>query len=85
MSLSVIYWGGDSGGRVFDVLVDDHKLATETLEAQKPNEFVDVDYVIPSELTQGKQRVTVRFQAHPGCIAGGLFGLSTMQRKAGPP
>ena len=32
--LSVTYWGSDSGGRVFDVLVDGTRLATERLRSE---------------------------------------------------
>jgi hypothetical protein len=70
----VKYWGGDSGGRVFDILVDDKKIATYNLNAPKPGEFVDMTYPIPPELTKGKKKVTIKFQAHPGRTAGGIFG-----------
>ena len=36
--------------------------------------FYDVTYTIPSKLTRGREKVTVRLQAHPGNFAGGLFG-----------
>lgn len=75
----VTYWGSD-GGRDFDVLVDGEKLATERLHGEKPNEFFDRVYALPEKLTQGKQHVTVRFQAHPGSLAGGVFGVRTMRR-----
>jgi hypothetical protein len=32
-------------------------------------------------LTRGKQKVTVRFQAHPGNIAGGVFGVRMLRRQ----
>ena len=71
--LTVTYWGGDSN-RVFDILVDGRKLATQKLTASKPGKFTDVTYAVPANLTKGKQKVTVKFQAHPGSIAGGVFG-----------
>jgi DUF1680 family protein len=67
------YWGSDGGGREFDVLVDGTKIATERLENNRPGVFYDQAYPIPAELTKGKERVTVRFQAHPGRMAGGVF------------
>lgn len=69
------YWGGDGGNRVFDILVDGRKIATQTLAKNKPGEFFEVEYPLPAELTLGKPRVTVKFQAQPEAIAGGLFGL----------
>ncbi|MBI4660300.1 MAG: glycoside hydrolase family 127 protein [Verrucomicrobia bacterium] len=68
------YWGSDAGGRVFDVLVEGEKIATQELRNNKPNQFFDVVCAIPETLTRGKQKVTVRLQAHPGRTAGGLFG-----------
>ena len=74
----VRYWGGDSNNRKFDILVDDQKIATQELNAPKPGQFIDVTYEIPSDLTKGKQSVTVKFQAHPGAMAGGIFGCRIM-------
>ena len=41
----------------------------------------DITCPLAPELTQGKTNVTVRFQAHPGNTAGGLFGLRTVERR----
>jgi DUF1680 family protein len=79
--LSVTYWGSDSGRRVFDILVDGTKLATETLEHNRPEQFYDQVYKFPEELTKGKSHVTVSFQAHPRHTAGGIFGLRVMSPK----
>lgn len=80
VELLCTYWGGDGGGyREFDVLVDGTRVATQKLEQNAPGKFFDVAYPIPPELTRGKSRVTVRFQAHPGKWAGGLFGVRTLR------
>jgi len=79
--LTVTYWGGDSGNRVFDILIDGQKLATQKINAPKPGEFTDVTYAVPVELTNGKQKVTVTFQAHPGSMAGGVFGCRIVKGK----
>jgi DUF1680 family protein len=71
--LLVTYWGSDSGNRVFDLLIDGTKVATQRLNNSHPDQFFDETYAIPQELTRGKSTVTVRFQAHPGAIAGGIF------------
>ena len=57
-------------------------IATQTLERNHPDEFFDETYAVPVALTQGKDRVTVRFQAKPGNTAGGVFGLRVL--KAAP-
>ena len=64
--LWVTYWGSDGGNRVFDILVDGEKIATQRLENNRPDQFYDEVYAIPAEMTKGKDRVTVRFQAQPG-------------------
>jgi hypothetical protein len=40
----------------------------------RPGQFLDVEYAISEELTTDKQVVTVKFQAHPGKVAGGVYG-----------
>jgi DUF1680 family protein len=80
--LRCTYWGGDSGhGREFDLFVDGRKLAEQTIHL-RPREFFDVEYPIPVELTGGKTSVTVKFQAHPGRMAGGVFDVLVL--RAGP-
>ncbi len=79
MTLRVTYWGSD-GGRLFDVLVNGQKIATEDLEQNKPGEFYDVDYPLPPALTANTaSAVTVRFQGHTGSIAGGVFRCLTLK------
>ena len=77
--LVATYWGSDTGGRAFDVLVDGQKIATQTLDGNEPGKLFDVTYAIPASLTRGKQAVTVRFQAAPGRMAGGLFDLRVLR------
>jgi hypothetical protein len=79
--LLVTYWGSDAGGRVFDILIDGRKLATQTLENNWPGVFHDQVYPLPKELTEGKTAVTVKFQAHPGQTAGGIFGCAILTPK----
>jgi uncharacterized protein len=77
--LLVTYWGSDAGNRQFDILVDGQKIATEKLEGRRPNEHLEQSYAVPPALTQGKSQVTIRFQAHPGNFAGGVFGLRVLK------
>jgi uncharacterized protein len=74
------FWGGEQGPREFDIIVDGKVVAVEKLTNSKPGEFYDKSYNIPTELTRGKQEVEVRFQAHPGNTAGGLFGVRTLKK-----
>ncbi len=79
--LVVTYWGSDTGNREFDVLVDGEKIATQKLSMNKPGEFFDQVYPLPAALVKGKDQVTVRFQAHPGAWAGGVFGVRLVKRQ----
>jgi len=79
MQLWCTYWGSDRGGRMFDILVDGKKVATQVLNNNQPGSFFDVLYPLPLDCTAGKEKVTVRFQAHPGRLAGGVFGLRTLR------
>jgi uncharacterized protein len=79
--LLVTYWGSDAGGRAFDILIDGRKLATEKLESNRPGQFYDQAYPLPKELTSGKTTVTVKFQAHPGQMAGGVYGCAIVKAK----
>jgi hypothetical protein len=77
------YWGGDRGRRVFDVLIDGEKVATQELRGEKPGEFFDVEYPLPETLTRGKDRIKVRFQAHADALAGGVFDLRVLSVSGG--
>lgn len=75
------YWGSEVGNRVFDVSIDGKIVSTQTLHEDKPGQYFDVVTPIPAELVAGKSSVTVRFQAKPGAMAGGLFGCRIVRRK----
>lgn len=80
--LWVTYWGGDGGNRVFDVLVDGRRLATQRLQNNKPDQFYEEIYPLSADLATGKDKVTVKFQAQPGAWAGGVFGVRVMRPAA---
>lgn len=75
------YWGGETGQRTFDILVDGATVGTQTLLQNRPGQFFEVAYPLPEHLTQGKQKVLVKFQARPGNWAGGLFGVRTLRNE----
>ena len=81
MVLMCTYWGSELG-RMFDILVDGEKIATQVVNVNYPGDFFDVTYEIPAGLTKGKEKVTVKFQAHPGKIVGGVFGCVMLKEKS---
>lgn len=78
--LRVTYWGGETGARTFDILVNNQKIAQQRLANDKPGEFFDVEYPLPENLTSGKEKVEIRFNAHPNNFAGGIFGLRVLKK-----
>ncbi len=73
--LRVTYYGRDAG-RSFDILMNGVKVATVTLDGSGGDAFYTVDYPVPAEAlakSAGGSLVT-RFVAHPGSIAGGVYG-----------
>ncbi len=84
VDLMVTYWGSETGSRKFDVMIDDSKIASQTLSMNRPGEFFDVTHPIAEELTKNKDKVTVRFQSHPGNMAGGVFGCRIVKRAGEP-
>ena len=79
VKLLCTYWGGEGTPRQFDVLVDDQKVASQHLHDDRADEFFDVEYPVPAELTRGKSHVTVRFQAEPHGTAGGVFDFRVVR------
>jgi hypothetical protein len=79
--LEVTYWGGDTG-RSFDILVNGQRIATQSLDGEKPGEFIRKRYPIPAELLAGENpRLTIRFTA-TRWLAGGVYEVRLV--KSGP-
>jgi uncharacterized protein len=81
VALVVSYWGSETGPRKFDVFVGGTKIGSQSLQNDKPSEFFDVTYAIPEEITRGKNKITVRFQAQPENTAGGFYGLRVVRKE----
>lgn len=75
LSLMVRYWGNEAGARSFNIYVDGTLIATENVVGKwNRNEFVNVEYPIPNNLTNGKDTITVKFQAiNTSNVVGGLY------------
>ena len=75
MALVATYNHDEWQERKFDVLVDGTRVGQQTIERRGPMRFFDVEYAVPAEVLNGKQKVTVKFQAGPGSEIGAVFGL----------
>ena len=78
--LMVTYFGQDRD-RKFDILVDDAKLASVTLDGSKGDRFFSERYPLPAGLGEKKdQPITIRFVSRDGAIAGGVFDVRVIKR-----
>lgn len=75
VKLLCTYWGSDAGPREFEVLVNGTVIAREHLKSNRPGEFFDVEYDLPPAALTGNSRITVKFQANPAQIAGGVYDV----------
>jgi DUF1680 family protein len=83
-ALVVTYSNDEWRKRTFDILVNGRKLAAEVVEKDgAPPKFHDVTYELPADLTKGRDKVTVRFQATNGNEIACVFGLRTIRAAAG--
>lgn len=74
MELVLTYHSTDGGNRQFEIWVGDTKIAEQSLRTETFDLFIDHPYLLPEALTRGKEKVTVKLQALPGNVAGGIFG-----------
>jgi hypothetical protein len=74
--LILTFWGGDSG-RTFNVLLDGSVVQAITIDNLHPGQYFD--QTIP--IGRSQTALTVKFQARPGQIAGGLYGAKVVYRQ----
>jgi DUF1680 family protein len=82
MALVVTYNHDEWQQRTFEILVDGTRVGEQTIERRGPMRFFDVEYAIPAEAVQGKQKLTVKFQAIQGNEIGCVFGLRMIRADA---
>jgi len=74
-TLICTYWGEDNRGRVFDIFINDTKMATEDLTRFKMSKFYDVGYSIPKDITSGKSTVSIKFVPKKNNSVGPVYGI----------
>nr|WKN35386.1 glycoside hydrolase family 127 protein [Tunicatimonas sp. TK19036] len=79
MQLVVEYWGGYTGSKTFDIVVEDSVIATQNISGIKDGYFLDIHYDLPKSLTRNKTSVHVEFLPHEGHRAGPIFGVRTIR------
>ncbi len=80
--LRITYFGPDAG-REFDILINGQRLAEVTLAEGKGADFYQVDYELPVEWVRAAENgvLTLKFEAKPGSIAGGIYGVRLLRDK----
>jgi hypothetical protein len=69
----------------FDISVDGRKIGEQKGVRRSPEQdvrFFDVTYALPSELVNGKQKVSVRFEAISGNEISGVYGIRIVKTDA---
>jgi hypothetical protein len=79
-AIVIDYWGGFPGAKTFDILVNSKVIATENITNKKEGQFFSIQYDIPEEISRGRFKITVKFRAHPGNMAGPVFGIRTIRK-----
>ena len=79
LKLLCTYWGRDTAGREFDIIVNGTVVATERLTGKEQGKLIDIAYALPDGVAAGKKTVTVEFQAKRGRTTGGLFGCRVVK------
>jgi hypothetical protein len=71
--LQTTYWGKQRNSR-FKILADGVQVATESIDGSGPIAFVERSYELPTQVTQGKPFVVIRFEPESNAGAGPVFG-----------
>jgi DUF1680 family protein len=74
-ALVVTYNTDNRRTRSFEILVDGRRVGEQKLDQTSASRFFDVEYSLPADLVQGKQKLTVRFQATAGNEVAAVFGV----------
>jgi hypothetical protein len=82
LELVVTYWGNERMRPDFQILVDGKMIAAETLKGKPMNQFFEVVYPIPLNITEGKSMAVIRVQANPGKTGASVSGIRLVKAKS---
>lgn len=89
-----LYWGSDTGftqdgvkyARDFSIFVDDTVVGEQTLDNNSPDNLIYAYYKIPAQMTQGREKVRVKFASGgSNKAAGGVFEVRITNAKVKKP
>ncbi len=79
VALVVTYNSDTRQTRTFEILVDGQRVGEQTIARGSVSRFFDVEYSIPADLSRGKEKVAVRFQATNGNETAPVFGIRVIR------
>ncbi|MGQ1947866.1 beta-L-arabinofuranosidase domain-containing protein [Geofilum sp. OHC36d9] len=80
LQLAIEYWGGYSGSKTFDILVNGERIATENISNARPGEFYTQVYDIPDGIDRENGFITVKLDPKDDHRAGPVFGARTLKK-----
>ena len=75
MILVITYHADNRRVRTFDILIDGRRIAQQTVPQAMTARFFDVEYPLPGDLIEGKQKAALRFEATGGNEIAAVFGV----------
>jgi uncharacterized protein len=69
-ALVCTYWGGDARDRAFNIFIDGKWLTSQRINNDKPGEYWDVRYDLPSAMVDGRPSVQVKLESIGDQLAG---------------
>ncbi len=85
VAIRVTYWGGESRRHLFEVLVEDAVVGTQSLFDDRPGELFPVEYAIPEKVRDGRDRVRVTFRPAPGRSTGVVYDVRVVRASTPAP
>ncbi len=84
MVLIVTYYSTERrrGPAKFEILADGKRIAEQEVTRSEPARFYDVEYAVPANLIQGKEKVTIKFHAGEESSVAGVFGIRMIRADA---
>jgi hypothetical protein len=81
LMLQATYWGKQRNSR-FKIFADGVHVATDSSDGSGPIAFVERSYELPTQVTQGKQFVVIRFEPEANAGTGPVFGCRLLPAPA---
>jgi uncharacterized protein len=80
--LVLTYWGNDLGSASAEISVDGVHIETTNFSTKPKNRFFDLNYVLPKEVTNAKEKIRIRIAASKGQRGPSVSGARLVKQKA---